>query len=546
VFALLPVLPAPARAQDDEELPKSLPSPQGPVLEWRASRTFQAEYRPAWISLSSDGKRLAVCAVDGKVPGHIWDTHTGEELGRFGGNGHWFDGAQFSADGRLLAYVNDEIEICIFDLARRRVVSQIKPRRVQRGAHVINGFPAFSLDGKFLAAGVSEEGVKLWDVATAKDLNRFPNFPTKTEAGKPLHVASLAFLPDGKTLAVATNPDGVIRLLDLAKGNECRQLRPRPYSGDPNRMAFSPDGTLVAVFSGYDVISRQDPQTGRPVRRKTAEVSIWDTRDGKLVRRFSWEGDFSGKNSFKQAFGAQALKFTADGRCLIVADGDTWVRLWEVASGKQRYRVEEFISELSVANGCRLFAGVVRYKEVVVWDTALALAPPLAKALPEADSVWAGLSNADTAAAFTLMRDLMAAPRRAVVLLDKRLVAVPIVEGGVLDRLLHELDDDSFEVREAASRRLADLGEIARTATVRAIAAKPAPSAEASRRMRELLGLLERPPDGQQLRLLRAVEVLECIGAPEARRVLNRLARGEPQAPLTRDASAALERFDRK
>ena len=55
------------------------------------------------------------------------------------------------------------------------------------------------------------------------------------------------------------------------------------------------------------------------------------------------------------------------------------------------------------------------------------------------------------------------------------------------------------------------------------------------------------PRRGNSLRVLpRFVEVLEMIGSPETRRVLKRLAGGAPEASLTRQAKAALERLGRE
>jgi hypothetical protein len=50
----------------------------------------------------------------------------------------------------------------------------------------------------------------------------------------------------------------------------------------------------------------------------------------------------------------------------------------------------------------------------------------------------------------------------------------------------------------------------------------------------------------EEKRAVRAVAVLEDIGTPAARRVLEALARGESEARLTRQAKAALERLGRR
>ena len=73
------------------------------------------------------------------------------------------------------------------------------------------------------------------------------------------------------------------------------------------------------------------------------------------------------------------------------------------------------------------------------------------------------------------------------------------------------------------------------------LAGKPAP--ETARRIEQLLA---RKPDVSSrpdlLRRLRAMQVLERVGTPEARRVLADLADGLPLAAETREARAALAR----
>jgi len=50
--------------------------------------------------------------------------------------------------------------------------------------------------------------------------------------------------------------------------------------------------------------------------------------------------------------------------------------------------------------------------------------------------------------------------------------------------------------------------------------------------------LEEQPLSGQQLWGLRTVEVLEGVGSPQARRLLEALAEGAPEARLAREAKA--------
>jgi hypothetical protein len=75
----------------------------------------------------------------------------------------------------------------------------------------------------------------------------------------------------------------------------------------------------------------------------------------------------------------------------------------------------------------------------------------------------------------------------------------------------------------------------------KALAARPTPKAE--RRIKELLLTTDRPVPPEELRDLRAVDVLEQSGTEAARRVLRSLAGGAETASLTRAAKGALRRL---
>src|SRR5262249_25848671 len=110
-----------------------------------------------------------------------------------------------------------------------------------------------------------------------------------------------------------------------------------------------------------------------------------------------------------------------------------------------------------------------------------------------------------------------------------------------IERLIAELDDDVFEVREKASKELVAAGKGAEPLLRKAL--EKGPAVEAGRRLRALLDALSQPASQ---RPARAASVLEQIGTPEARRLLERLADNAAEAELRQEAQAALQRLARR
>src|SRR5207244_4307264 len=82
-------------------------------------------------------------------------------------------------------------------------------------------------------------------------------------------------------------------------------------------------------------------------------------------------------------------------------------------------------------------------------------------------------------------------------------------------RLIADLDGDDFDTRERAAREVAAIGEAAEPALRKALAGDP--SAELRRRAEEVLRQIDPSQAGEVVRGVRAVEVLESLGTPEAR-----------------------------
>ena len=153
---------------------------------------------------------------------------------------------------------------------------------------------------------------------------------------------------------------------------------------------------------------------------------------------------------------------------------------------------------------------------------------------------WRDLAGSDAAKAHQAIWSLIAAPADALALLTPRLKPVEAIEEMRIERLIVELDSDAFAVRERATDELRTLSELAVPAYRKALAARP--SLEMRRRLQGLLDDIARP-SGKILRQLRALEVLERIGTPEARTLLETLARGAAGARLSREARAAVQRL---
>lgn len=160
------------------------------------------------------------------------------------------------------------------------------------------------------------------------------------------------------------------------------------------------------------------------------------------------------------------------------------------------------------------------------------------------EKCWQALADAEVPKTYRALVELSAVPEQTVPLLRQRLQPARPPDPLLLARLLADLDSDRFEVRDKATRQIESIGELAEPALRKALAGKP--SLELRRRVEQLLDDVQPSHSREQMRALRAVEVLEYIGTPEARRLLDTLADGAPEARLTREAKASLARLARQ
>jgi hypothetical protein len=156
---------------------------------------------------------------------------------------------------------------------------------------------------------------------------------------------------------------------------------------------------------------------------------------------------------------------------------------------------------------------------------------------------WTNLGSADLSRVSRSLYEIVAAAKQSVPLLKGRLRASspPSAEQEkAIAKRITELDSDEFETRMKAMGELEKLSEMALPALRKA--QKEPSSLEAGRRLDWLVSRIEESPR----RELHGVEALERIGTREAKQVLEALARGAPEARLTQEAKASLQRLGRR
>jgi hypothetical protein len=144
--------------------------------------------------------------------------------------------------------------------------------------------------------------------------------------------------------------------------------------------------------------------------------------------------------------------------------------------------------------------------------------------------------------ALTAIYALIASPREAVELFRVRLQPARPVDPMRLAGLLDKLESDEFETRQEAEGQLRAVGEQLAPFLPKALSA--ARSLESRRRLEALQQLWTTTTlTGDRLRIVRAIEALERIGSPEARALVQILAKGAPAALITTEATATLGRL---
>ena len=510
------------------------------------------------LAFSPDGKRLLSSGGGGPI--HVWDVATGEEALPFAEHTSYVNSVAHSPDGRLVATGGLDGMIRLWEPLSDKPAHQLPDGHHQRVWQV-----AFAPDGQTLLSYGNDGSIRFWDVAAGRETRKLQIWTDERPPG------SFALSPDGRTLAV-WRKNGAVALLDAATGEERRLLKGSAEQG--GTICFSPDGRLLAVLSlarnaDTGLVQLWDAASGRELHKWTVArpARITFSPDGRTLamggtdyflpagvseRTFhAWDTATGQDQPFRATQPARvfSVTFSPDGRMLAWGDGAGYVTLWDVAAGQVRRRMRgqhSYIQSLSFSPDGKTLASASADTTVLVWDVT-GRSPSAPAGRPSAERLqhlWDDLASKDAGKAFDAIGLLSTSAQQAVLLLKAKLRPAPApAEPKQVARLIADLDSEQFDARQKAADELRRLGERAEPGLRAAL--KDQLPLETRKRIEELLEAVRASAASpENLRNLRAVEVLEHIGTPEARDVLRSLANGAPEARLTRDAKASLQRLD--
>jgi WD40 repeat protein len=526
---------------DEQGILRVLHRPSGKI-----EREVEAHRKAvAFLRLFPDGKSLLSGGEDGEVS--RWDAASFAPRGSVPGS-TTISTLCIGGDGRSAAAGDVRGNVFIWDIARRR------ERRWNSGPYgTAIGALGISRDGKRLGALLASMTRAHIDPTTGEEAGG----KVGLDACEPDAVASS---PDSRTVVTAT--PSALRLWDLAS-KTC--LADRAVQGRYERaVAFSPDGSRIAAAGrGIFIWNRGKPGTdveiaesetgqvtslafhpdGRLLASRGSQIQLWDAEDGHLLQSFA---------EVASRRGGGDLAFFDDGRLLLSGQwGETRFELvvWEVASGQKGFHLQQ------LPDGFQRFWLLADEKTLMTshaqgnalaWNLADLLERHLNHELEKLPrdlaALWTQLAARDPIVAQRALRAMLQQPEKTTAFLVD--AVKPVARTDRADErvraLIADLGSTDEDARRRASSALRSLGSAAFPEIRRALEAKPAQNV--AERLRLLLAARRAPATDNEVRDLRAVQLLEKLGTKAAHQHLQRLATGSKHARLTQEARSALDR----
>lgn len=282
-----------------------------------------------------------------------------------------------SPDGKTVAVGTEQGHVRLFDLATGQLheFDVSHPKLIDPGFAPGRGRPkadpqpiyslAWSPDGQTLASAAQSEGVRGWNPLTGEE-----RWALDTDRG----YGPIAFTPDGQHVIAPIRTDSIYRyaLWDAGSGKKAADL---DGFGSAYGLAVSADGRYFC--NGRDIWDAAAKKVAHTLPVGGWSEGVAFSRDGKRValdgygvRIFDVQ---SGKELFDDAGHAgavQAISVTPDGKLAATAGYDGTARVWDAGTGKLLHTFrghQNYVASASLSpDGKRL--ATVSGNEVRVYD----------------------------------------------------------------------------------------------------------------------------------------------------------------------------------
>lgn len=298
------------------------------LLEGTAPQVLGVQETVTAVAFSPDGALLLATALDGTLT--LWRTADRHRLGEPLRASEGLFSAAFSPDGARLVVAGAEGAARLWTTARWQEV----PARLMHQSWVTCA--AFSPDGRWVATGSEDTTARLWDAADGHPLT-----PPLRHEGP---VTQGAFSHGGGRVATG-GEDQAVRLWSVPDGSAVGA--PLRHGGAVTKVAWQPGGRLLLTACGDGLVRLWDPEpipAATPLVEGFIPWNAWfDTESGRFIA----SGPPGRVRLFHATNGAPAspllghpdlvdhATLSPDGTQLLTGCRDTWVRLWEVTSGKE-------------------------------------------------------------------------------------------------------------------------------------------------------------------------------------------------------------------
>eukprot|EP01105_Mastigella_eilhardi_P019923 TRINITY_DN470_c0_g1_i2.p1 TRINITY_DN470_c0_g1~~TRINITY_DN470_c0_g1_i2.p1 ORF type:complete len:2366 (+),score=662.97 TRINITY_DN470_c0_g1_i2:216-7313(+) len=237
--------------------------------------------------------------------------------------------AAFSSDGRLLVCASKDCTLKVFDVATGKELGTM----IGHSSPIMDC--CFSQDGRLIASAAWDMTAKVWDASSFTE--------TLTIKGHDERLSAVTFTPDGGKLVTAAW-DCTVRVWDSVSGEPWCVFK--GHTKPVNALSLAPNGRILASVS-WD-----------------GEVRLWDI-DTKQSSGTTMKGH---ERSIK------GCSFNPNGRQLVTCSADGTVRLWDSQAGK----LVSTLGSHPFPVNCTAFADTADYVasasddcSVRVWDAVL-------------------------------------------------------------------------------------------------------------------------------------------------------------------------------